>query len=150
MKTTHNKPSITLHTYIQNYIKNKHLPQFISLLGQTHLQRTMSTWGQSEKSIFACIHHIITIKTQAPGSPTLLTLNPSPNLESSTCLNKKSCSSKNFKHLDSLPSNLLHNINMWHSGLLHQNIMKPVLAQLTHHNPVLRASKSYELKYSPL
>ena len=47
----------------------------------------------------------------------------------------------------SLPSDLLHNIDMWHLVLVLCNKLNPVLAQLTQQNNVLRASKCYKLKY---
>ena len=35
---------------------------------------------------------------------------------------------------------------MWHTGILHCNKLKPVLAILTQHNTFLNASTSYKLK----
>ena len=51
--------------------------------------------------------------------------------------------------MGSLPFDLLHNIGMCHVGPVHHNKLKPVLVQLTKHNPFLRASTSYKLKYAP-
>ena len=113
------------------------------------IHRTMSTWGQYEKSIAAWIHSIKTERIHVPGYPPSIKQHHLPTLEASTHPTEKSCSSKNFTQFDSLPSELLRNIFMWHLGLVHRRKLKPVLVQLTQHNPIIRVSKSYKLKYSP-
>ena len=114
-----------------------------------YLRRNISTWGQSEKYIEAWIHFIMNKSIQAPGRHTFLMLHRPPTFAASASPTKKSIYSKNFIQLDSLLSYLLHNICMWHAGLLHCKKLKPVLVQLKQHHPVLRASMSYKLKYSP-
>ena len=54
----------------------------------------MLTWGKSEKSIYACLHHTRTKIIQAPGRPLLLMLHQPTTLEAYTCLTKKYCSYK--------------------------------------------------------
>ena len=78
-------------------------------------------WIQSEKAIPAWIHRIRTKSIQAPGRPPFLTIHHLSTLESSTCPNKKSCSSKNCTQFYCLPLDLLHNIGMWHAVLVHCN-----------------------------
>ena len=56
---------------------------------------------------------------------------------------------KNCTKLDLLPLELLHNIDMWHVGLVHRNQLKPVLIRIIQHHPVLCESAAYELKYVP-
>ena len=145
----HNITSITQHTYIHHSIKTQYLPQFTSLPRQAHLYRTMFTWGQSEKYIAEWTHHIRTERLQAPGYPQLLTRHHPNNPEASTCLLKHSCLFKNCTQFDSLPFDLLHNINMLYSFLLYCNKQKPILAQLTQHNPIICMSTSYKTKYVP-
>ena len=72
-----------------------------------------------------------------------------PTLEASTCPTKNNYSYKNCARLDSLPSELLHNIDMLHAGLVHCNKLKSFLVWLAQHHPVLCASTSYKLKYAP-
>ena len=114
-----------------------------------YLHHTMTTWGQSEKSIAAWIHHIRIKMIQYPGLPPFLVLHLPPTLEASTRPTKNSCSSKNCTHLDSLLFDLLHNIGIWHADLVHCNKLKPLLERLTQNHPVLRVSTSYKLKYVP-
>ena len=104
--------------------------------------------GSNWESISAWIHHIRNGSIKTPGCPHLLTLHHPPTLEDFTRQTKK-CSYKNFTQLDSLPSELLHNIYMWNAGLVHCNKLKPVLVWLIQHHPVLSENKSYELKYTP-
>ena len=112
-----------------------------------YLHRTMYTWSQYEKSISAWVHHNSNIRIQAPGCPPFLTLHHPTTIKIYTCPTKKSCSSKNFTQLDSLPSDLLRNIGMWITGFENLNKLKPVLVQLTQHYPVLCTSTSYKIKY---
>ena len=61
----------------------------------THYHRcTMSTWGQTEKSIKEWFHHIRDIRIKSPGSPTILTPHHPPTLEDSTYPTKNNWSSK--------------------------------------------------------
>ena len=113
------------------------------------LRRTMSTWGQSEKAIDPGIHHIKTKIIQAPGRPPFLTLHYPPTLEVSIFPTKRSCFSQNCTQFDSFPSDILHNIGIFHMGLVHCNNLKPDLAQITQNNPIIFMSKSYKLKYVP-
>ena len=106
----HSIPSITIYTYIQNSVKTHHLPQFTSFLRKPHIHRTM--WDQSEKPMTAWIHRTSTESIQDPGRPKFLTRHFPSTLEASTCLTKKSCSLKHFIQFHSLPSNLLHKIDM--------------------------------------
>ena len=108
-----------------------------------YIYQTMSTWGQYEKSIAALIHHIRTKMTQTPGQHPLLIWHHPPNLEDFIRLTKNSCSSKNCTQFDSLPSDLLHNIDMWNLGLVHRNKLKSVLDQITQQNFIIFASTSY-------
>ena len=114
-----------------------------------YLHRTMYTWVKFEKAIAAWPHRISTKRIQTPGCTPFLIIHHPPTLEASINPTKSSCSSKTFAQLYSLTLYLLHNIGMWHAGLIHHNKLKPLLAQLTQHNPVLRASTSYKLKYDP-
>ena len=84
-----------------------------------YLQRTMSMWGQSEKSIAAWIHCIRNKGVQAPGRPSFLTLHHPTTLEDSTRQTKTKTSYKNCTLFYSLPSELLHNIDMWYAGIVH-------------------------------
>ena len=111
--------------------------------------RTMSTWNEYEKSISAWIHRIRTKRIQAPGRPSLLTLNHPPTLEASTCATEMSCLPKIYTQLDSLPLKLLNNIGMRNVGLVHHNKLKLVLVQITQHHPVICVYMSYKLKYMP-
>ena len=113
------------------------------------LHRTMSTWGQSEKSIAAWIHFISTKRIQDPGRTPFLTLYHTYNLEASTLPTKNSCTSQNCTQFNSLPPDLLHNISMFHAGLVHHNKLKPVILWITQQNPVSLVPKSYKLKYVP-
>ena len=45
--------SITLHIFTLHSVINHHLPQFTSLLMQTHTLRIISTWGKSDKPTMA-------------------------------------------------------------------------------------------------
>ena len=72
-----------------------------------------------------------------------------PTLEAFTCMTKKSCSSKNSTQFNSLPSDLIHIVDMWHLGIVYYNKFKLVLPQPTQQNPVFHASTSYKLKYDP-
>ena len=56
---------------------------------------------------------------------------------------------KNCTQLDSLPSEILHNIDIWNARLVHCKKLKPVLVWITQHHLFLPAYDSYELKYSP-
>ena len=109
----------------------------------------MSTGVQSNKSIAACIHHIRNKRVQAPVRPPFLSLHQPPTHEASTCPTLKNRDYKNHTQLDSLPSELLHNIEMWNTGHVNYNKVKLVLFQLTQHHPVLCAYKYYKLKYPP-
>ena len=114
-----------------------------------YLHYTMYIWDRYEKDTSACIHCIRSKSIQDPGRPPLLTLHQPSTLEASTCMTKNSCSSKNCTQFNPLPSDLIHNIGMWHAGLVQPNKLKPSLMKITQHNPVLRASKSYKLKFPP-
>ena len=59
-----------------------------------YIHHTMSMWGQYDKSIAACIHHISVKRIQAPGRPPFLTIHHPPTFESSTRPTKNSCSPK--------------------------------------------------------
>ena len=109
----------------------------------------MSTRGQYDKFMAAWLHCISTKSSQSPGCPPFLTLHHPSTLEASTHPTKKSCSSVNCTNLDSLPQKLLRNINMWNTGLVHCNKLKPVLMWPTQHHPVVPVSTSYKLKYVP-
>ena len=113
-----------------------------------YLHYTMSTWGQSDKSISAWLHGISTKSILSPGRPSFLTLHHPTILESSTFQTEKYVSSKNWTRFNSLPSDLLHNICMWNAGLLHHNKLKPVLVQATLHRPVICEFKYYKLHYN--
>ena len=111
---------------------------------------TMSTWVQSEKSIGTSLHGIRNKTIHPPGRPPFIMIYHPPTLEAYTCPTKKSCYSKNYTQFNSLPLYLLQNIGMWHAGLVHwSKKLKPVLVWLTQHNPVLRASTPYKIKYVP-
>ena len=110
----------------------------------------MSMWVQSEKFIDAFLHGISTKSIQAPGRPPFIMLHHPPTIEASTRPTKKSCYSKNCTQFNSLPSDLLYNIFMGHAGLSCRKKIKPVLVQLTQHNPVLRLYKSYNSNMSHL
>ena len=109
----------------------------------------MPVWGQSEKSIAAWLKRISTERIHSPVLPPFLAQHHPPTLEASICPTKSSCSSKRFPRSDSLPSEFLHNIYIWHSCILHRNKLKPVLSWLTQNNPGICASMSYKLKYVP-
>ena len=51
--------------------------------------------------------------------------------------------------LDSLPSELLHNIDMWNAGVVYGIKLKLVLMRLTQHHPFLRAYTYDKMKYTP-
>ena len=93
------------------------------------------------------IQHISNENIHVPGHPPLLTRHYPPTLETSTLPTKNSCSFKNCTKFDSLPLYLLHNIDMWHLGILHCNKLIPFLAQLTQNNPIICASTYHNLKY---
>ena len=114
-----------------------------------YLHNTISTWIQFEKSIASWIHHINNKSIKAPGRHPFITIHHPPTLEASNWPDKNNCSYQNCTQLDSLPSELLHEIGLCNAGLVHGNKLKPVLFQLTKHHPVLRASTSYKLTYSP-
>ena len=105
--------------------------------------RTMSTWVQSKKSIAAWIHCIRNKGVQAPGRPSFLTLHHPTTLEDSTRQTKTKTSYKNCTLFYSLPSELLHNIDMWYAGIVHTNKLKPFSVRLTQHRPLLRESMWY-------
>ena len=105
-------------------------------------------WGQYEESIKAWLHRISTARIKAPGRPLALTLHHNPNGEASTCPAKQ-FSNKNHTYLDLIPLELLHNIDMWYSGIVNCNQLEPVLVKLIQHHPVLCASTAYKLKYTP-
>ena len=110
----------------------------------------MSTWGQSEKSIAAWIHHLRKKRIQSPGLPPLLTIHHPPTLEYSTWLTNKSCYYNNCTQLDSLTSKILHNIGMWYGAIAHRNKLKLVLVQLLQSHPILGSSMAYIIIYTPL
>ena len=114
-----------------------------------HLRRTMSMRGQSDKSIAVLIYQMSNKTTKAPWCLPLITLHQWPTLEASNHQTKNHCSSKNYTQLYSLPSDLLYNIGMWHTGLVYCNKLKPVLLWIKQKNPVLCASTSYKIKYAP-
>ena len=68
-----------------------------------YLHHTIFMWGKSGKAISSWVHGIRTKRIHVPGRPPFLTLHHPNNLEASTLLTKKSCSSKNCTQLDSLP-----------------------------------------------
>ena len=110
----------------------------------------MYTWGKPKTANFpntGWVHSDPEWKTKAPVCPPLLNLHHPPILEDSTCLTKKYCSSKYYTQCNTLPSDLLHTIDMVHLGLVHCNNFKPVLAQITQQNPLLRSNMSYKLMY---
>ena len=104
-------------------------------------------WDQSDKSMSAGIHSISTASIKAPGSPPLLMQHHLTTLEASTFLTKNTCSSKHYTKLYPLQSDLLCDINTWHSGLVNHNKLKPVLARHKKHNLCLRVLTAYKLKY---
>ena len=88
-----------------------------------------------------------------PRTPTITHVTPPthpsthpPTLEASTQPTKNSWSSKNCTQLNYLPSDVLHNIGMWHAGLVYSNKIKSVLVQLTQHHPILSTYTSYKSK----
>ena len=115
-----------------------------------YLRCNISTWGKSEKAISTWLHRIRTKRIHPPGRHHFLTLHRPSTFEASPCPTKRYCSSKYFTHLNLLQSYLLRNIGMWNVGLVHCKKLKPVLELLTKHNPVIRASKSYKIKYAPI
>ena len=115
-----------------------------------YLHKIISKWGQCEKCIDAWIHLIRAKRIEAPGLLPFLTLHHPPTLEGSACPTENSCSSKNCTHLDYFQSELLHNIYMWHTGIVHWNKIKPVLVQLTQHHPVICAPKYYKTQIRTL
>ena len=108
----------------------------------------MYMWVQYEKSTAAWIQRIRNKSIQAPGIPTFLITHHPPTLESSTSPTK-TFSHKKCTQLDSLPLELLHNIDMRHAGIVNHKKLKPVLVQLTQKHPVLFEYTSYKLKYNP-
>ena len=105
--------------------------------------------GKSEKYLAACIHRIATKRIHTPVRTPFLTLHHPPTIEDNTLPNEEVLFLQKSTQFDSLPSDLLHNIEIWHACIVDCNKLKPVSAQLTQHNPVLCVSKSYKLKYSP-
>ena len=112
-------------------------------------QCTISTWSQTDKAISAWIHRTSNRRIKAPVCTPFLMINHPTTLEYSTLPTKNKYPHKNCTQLDSLPSEILHKIDMWHAGLLHHNKLKQVLVQFTQHPPVLCAHFSEKLKYSP-
>ena len=108
----------------------------------------MSMWVQTKTYIVAWIHCIIHKRIQAPWRPPFLTIHHPPTIEASTCPTKK-CSYKNCTQLDSLPLELLHNIDMWHASIVNCKKLKRVSLLLKQHHPVICASTSNKLKYVP-
>ena len=111
--------------------------------------RTMSTWVHTEKSTKSCLHCIRDRRIKAPGLTLFLTIHHPPTIGYHTLPTNNHCYSQDCTQLGSLLSQLIHNIDMWHAGIVHRNKLKPVLVHLTQHHPVFCASTSYELKYSP-
>ena len=111
---------------------------------------TMYMWEKYDKAIAAWLHRINTKRIHVPGRPQLLTLHHPPTLEAYTWPNKKSCSSKKWTQFDSLPSNLLHNIGMWHAGLVNHN--KTNKSWIDSHNKIHFFVRPIPMKYntSPL
>ena len=114
-----------------------------------YLHHNMYPWVQYEKSISAWVHCTRNKSIHPPWYPPLLTLHQLPTLEASTLPTKKYVPYKKFTQFDSLPSDFIHYIGMWHAGLVHSNKLKPVLVKLTQHHPVLFSSKFFKLKYIP-
>ena len=108
---------------------------------------TISTWVQSENSIAEWLQHIRNKSIQAPWRPPLINVHPPPTPEAST-FPIKILPYKNCTQLYSLPSELLHSIGIWHTGLVHHNKTKPVLVGLTQHHAVLCAPLCYKIKYA--
>ena len=88
-------------------------------------------------------------RIKVPGHPPLRNRNHPPDLESSTCPTKTYRPWKNCTQFDTLPSELLHNIDTWHSGIIHCDNFKPVLVRLTQRNPLFFPTNPYKLKYVP-
>ena len=110
---------------------------------------TMSTLGQTDKSKVEWIRCIRNRRINSPGRPHFLTIHQPTTLEASSNPTKNYVSYKICTQLDSLPSEILHSIDMCHAGLLHCNKLKPILLKLTQHPPVIHAYTSYEFKYFP-
>ena len=121
---------------------------------QTYLNCTMSVWGKLKPT-----NSPETVwgnpgwgdfdpewRIKVPGNPAILNRHHPPTLEVSTCPTKRSHSSKNFTHLDTLPLETLHTIDMWRFIILHHDKFKKVLAQITQNNPPLCSTRSYKLK----
>ena len=111
-----------------------------------HNKSPMSGWVQHGKSMLSWLHSILTAQIEVTGRPPLLKWHHRPTLEDFDLLTKTSFIKK-CTQFNILPSDLLHTIDTWHLGIVHHNNLKPVLAQLNQHNPVLRDSNSYKLKY---
>ena len=108
----------------------------------------MSTWGQSDKYIAAWIHHISNKRFRHHGILPSSRHTTHPPLELPlTQLFEKLL--KNCTQVDSLPSELLHNIYIWRAGLVHHNKLKLAFVLLTQHHPVICVSTSYKLKCPP-
>ena len=87
----------------------------------------MSTRGKSDKSIPAWLHHSSTKRIQSPKSPPLLMLHHQPTPEASSYQTKKSCYSKNCTYFNSVPSYLLHNVDICYADLVQCTKLKPDL-----------------------
>ena len=119
-----------------------------------YVRQTWQIWHGHVGIIWKCmaelLHSILNAKIEVPRYPPLLTQHHPPTLETSTHPTKNALSSKHFTQFDSLPSDLIHNIYMYHLSLVHCDNSKTVWYGLTRHDPVLCASKFYKLKYFPL
>ena len=72
-----------------------------------------------------------------------------PKVEFFTRPDKNACSPTIRTQFDTLPSDLLCNINKWHFTLVHLKKIKKFLTRLTHKNPALHSTRYYKLKYLP-
>ena len=73
-----------------------------------------------------------------------------PTLEASTHPTKKTCFYKYCRQLNLLPLERLHYIDMWHTGLVHHNQLKPVLVWLKKHHTVFVRPRPMNSETPPL
>ena len=76
--------------------------------------------GQYDKFIAAWIQCISNKIIEIREGPPVITLQHPPTFEACTCPTK-TIPYKRYTHLDFLPLGLIHNIDMWHVGLVHLN-----------------------------
>ena len=85
-------------------------------------------WDQYEKSMATWLYCISNASITHPVFTPYLMQNCLTTLEASTFLEKVLFIQRKFTHFNSLPSDLLHDIDMCHLGIVHHNNIKPVLA----------------------